>query len=535
VLYLITLGFPALVAVLRDARVATSATVMSTASEARQVGGWLSVLAALSVPPLILGVLRTWIERFGTTTVKGLRRLISSPTIAAWIATPVVIGAGFVLAYNFGLAWAWQPRSAVLTIGAVGLLAFMMAVIDPTASSLHPFYKRRLCSAFAVERVPEAVSPARVRERNYAKLVGLSESRPDGWPELIVCAAANISDEGATPPGRNATPFVFTSDHVGGPDVGYVPTRTFEEVLGPRRKRDITLPAAMAMSGAALSPSMGKLGSRAQAFLLALTNVRLGVWLPNPRCIADADAAAAAAREDRAAAQEDGAAMRKDAAAARTPLGDTRNPMARWYRNWPRPRLIWLVREMLGRNRLNGRYLYISDGGHYENLGVLELLRRGCTTVYCLDASGDPADSFATLGQAMALARTELGIDIPANPDTLVSSRDGKLGGAAHLVVPFKYPQRNAPSIPGTLIYVRAQVTGEAPWDVRAYRQRFPRFPNDSTINQIYTDEKFEAYRALGLHNTRAALTDHARTHGGGWTRHRNGAPAARRQAPTNR
>lgn len=70
------------------------------------------------------------------------------------------------------------------------------------------------------------------------------------------------------------------------------------------------------------------------------------------------------------------------------------------------------------------------------------------------------------------------------------------------------YPPDNGATegVEGRLIYVRSAVTADAPWDVRAYRKRFPAFPNDSTINQLYTDEKFEAYRALGYHNTRAAL-----------------------------
>lgn len=517
VLYLVTLGLPALVAVLRDARAALTGDATTTAGNARELGGWLTIIAALGVPPLVLGVLRTWIERFGPTTLSRLRRLISSPVVAAWIATPLVIGAGFMLAYNFGVAWAWQPRSAWVTAAAAAVLAIMIAVIDPTASSLHPFYKSRLCSAFAVERVPESISPDRARERNYAELVPLSETGCEGWPDLIVCAAANISDEGATPPGRNAAPFTFTREYVGGPEVGYVPTTTFEAVLGRRRCKDITLAAAMAVSGAALSPSMGKMGSRSQAFLLALTNVRLGVWLPNPRCIArlDDDSEQGRSKQNRN---------------GRTRHASDSNPLARFYRNWPRPRLIWLLREMLGRNRLNGRYLYISDGGHYENLGLIELLRRGCTTIYCFDASGDPADSFATLGQAMALARTELGVEIPADPDALKAPSKDELGDTAHLIVPFTYRQDDGHDISGNLIYVRSQVTADAPWDVRAYRQRYPRFPNDSTVNQLYTDEKFEAYRALGMHNARAALTDHASARAQTRARHRNGGPPVRNE-----
>ena len=54
----------------------------------------------------------------------------------------------------------------------------------------------------------------------------------------------------------------------------------------------------------------------------------------------------------------------------------------------PRPRPRYLLKELLGWNSVNDKYLYVTDGGHYENLGLVELLRRGCTKIYCLDASG---------------------------------------------------------------------------------------------------------------------------------------------------
>src|SRR5262249_13816283 len=99
-----------------------------------------------------------------------------------------------------------------------------------------------------------------------------------------------------------------------------------------RRTTDFTLPAAIAMSGAAISPSMGKLTRRPFTFLLALANLRLGVWVPNPRWVAN--------------------------------ITSRRSTLA-----FGRPRPRYLFNELLGRNRVGGRYLYVTDGGHYENLG----------------------------------------------------------------------------------------------------------------------------------------------------------------------
>ena len=52
----------------------------------------------------------------------------------------------------------------------------------------------------------------------------------------------------------------------------------------------------------------------------------------------------------------------------------------------PRPEYLW--KELFGRNRIDDKFLYVTDGGHYENLGLVELPRRGCGTIYCFDACG---------------------------------------------------------------------------------------------------------------------------------------------------
>jgi hypothetical protein len=261
------------------------------------------------------------------------------------------------------------------------------------------------------------------------------------------------------------TSFTFSPVEVGGPLVGGVSTRDYEDALGYNRRRDITLPAVVAMSGAALSPSMGKLTRKPLTFLMALANVRLGVWIPNPR--------------------------RLNEWKQRSLFGGEKPGRHRDIRKRPRP--SYLFRELLGRNRIDGKFLYVSDGGHYENLGLVELLRRGCLRIYCFDASG--GTSFGALGDAIALARTELKVEIDIDPRRLVP--DAKRHLAKHDCVEgtITYPDGSR----GTLIYARTVVTARVPWDVHAYHEGDPTFPHTSTANQLYTDQKFEAYRALGV------------------------------------
>ncbi|HKT82554.1 MAG TPA: patatin-like phospholipase family protein [Solirubrobacterales bacterium] len=416
---------------------------------------------------------------------------------AGAIAGPLLLLFVYVLAVAMGMAEIARSSDAVdwwVPAVGCGVLAFFALVyfrVDLTTWSLHPFYKRRLSSAFALKRVranqltpaerdrTEVVEPSPqgiAVERDYDELVPISETALDegrdrAWPTLLVCAAANISDTAATPPGRDVTSFTFSAKTVGGPLVGAIGMSSLEQDCG-YRDRDFTLPAAVAMSGAAISPSMGKMTAKPLRFLMALANVRLGVWVPNPRWVAAEDGKPVPAR----------------------------------------PRPSYLLRELFGWNSVSAKYLYVTDGGHYENLGLVELLRRGCTHVYCLDASGlsSDGDQFGSLGEAIALARSELGVEIsfdgeegrPAERPTPADMvPDEKSHFAKDDVVTARIKYRSGEE--GRLVYVRNAMTQAVPWDVHAHHEADPRFPNNSTVDQLYTDQKFEAYRVLG---SRAAV-----------------------------
>jgi hypothetical protein len=419
----------------------------------------------------------------------------------AWVAGalvgPLLLASVIWLALSLTLAHASSTSInalyVVMGIGALVAFALLYSAVDLTSWSLHPFYKRRLCTAFALKRVrpsdllsgedgagATAIAQAGEQgiavERDFDTLVPLSQTAPiDGaWPTLLVCAAANISDSGATPAGRHVTSFTFSAHSVGGPLVGGIDTVALEDTFsaydgrprllgrprrrrGGRRRRDLTLPAAVAMSGAALAPSMGKMTRRPLTFLLALANVRLGVWVPNPRWV------------------------------ARPEMGK------KWVR-YGRARPFYLACELLGHNRVNAKYLYVTDGGHYENLGLVELLRRGCTEIFCLDASG--GNGFSELGDAIALARSELGVQIKL--DTMQPlTADAATGIASQPALTATFTYEDGTS--GTLVYARNVMTEAVPWDVKAYRAIDHAFPEDSTTDQLYTDQRFEAYRALGV------------------------------------
>jgi hypothetical protein len=415
---------------------------------------------------------------------------------AAWLLGPLLVVGTVVAFLLILLGRGALPLEVPLGAGVVFILLYSLG--DATAWSLHPFYRRRLCVAFAQRRIARVAGDAigKAEERDYRKLVPLSESGvrpgPDkSWPTLLVCAAANVSDVGATPPGRGVTSFTFSTTAMGGPLVGGIGTKQFEDRMHPSRKRDFTLPAAVAMSGAALSPSMGKQTRRSVTFLLALANVRLGVWVPNPR------------RVESWLQTRNG--FRRLGRAVRTRgERDLLNPFATLEREqrcqvtqtkrflFPRPNMRYLLKELTGRNSVNDPFLYVTDGGHYENLGLVELLRRGCTDIYCFDASS--GKTCGALGDAIALARSELGVEITIDPSKLVPAERGTAENTT-AVGTIRFPHSD---VTGRLHYVRSVVTEGVPYDVHAFRAVDAAFPHDSTADQLYTDQKFEAYRALG-------------------------------------
>lgn len=430
-----------------------------------------------------------------------LRRKATIALLVAGILIPLAALSAFVL--MVGDAAVLGPMGQVSVFGnelgpqlywfcfLLLVLLVFSALSDETLWSMHPFYKRRLASAYALHRT----GPTEARPVDYDKLLSLSSyarkslSKTDHWPELIVCAAANVSGVGDAPTGRRAVSFTFGPREVGGPDVGWIKTKDMEESLDWRRRRDITLPAAVAISGAALSPAMGKMTRSGVTALLALANARLGVWLPNPSWVK---------------AMPNGSMWRQ------------------------RPRVRYLFNEMLGKHPSRGLFLYVTDGGHWENLGLVELLRRGCTEIYCFDAAGDKVDTFFTLGEAVALARTELGVEININPEVMEPADSAKSEGqhahpdaskrtketsespkepsrsqADFVVATFTYPNQ----VKGKLIYCKAAVTESDPWDVKSYAEKDNDFPTHGTIHQLYREERFEAYRALGYHTATRAVT----------------------------
>jgi hypothetical protein len=264
---------------------------------------------------------------------------------------------------------------------------------------------------------------------------------------------------------RSALSFTFSPLHAGSSALGwYRPSREF--AFDPLRKRGITLGQAVTISGAAASPQMGEFTTPSMAFLLALLNARLGVWLGNPG-----------------------------------PSGH-----ATWRARDPRSGIAPIVREMLGWTAETNPYVFLSDGGHFDNLGLWEMVLRRCRHIVVVDAGCDPDYRFEDLANAVRRARIDHGVEIVFDPETMNALRDAP--AKPHVVTgTIQYPE-SAPGVVGSIVYIKPALSGDEPVDVTTYRAAHATFPHESTANQWFTEAQFESYRALGRHSVEAALED---------------------------
>ncbi len=221
----------------------------------------------------------------------------------------------------------------------------------------------------------------------------------------------------------------------------------------------IPLGSAVAISGAAVNPNCGYHTFPPLAFLMTVFNVRLGVWLANPRF-----------------------GIKEYWARMRRPQGG------------PGLSLLYLLNELFATATDESKYVNLSDGAHFENLALYELVRRECDFIVAGDAGEDPGPSFEDLVNAIRKCRTDLGAEIKLDvaPFTITGS-DGY--AIAHAVPgTIKYASKKQ----GHLLYIKSSLTGNDPLDVLAYKRANGAFPHQSTADQWFDESQFESYRMLG-------------------------------------
>jgi hypothetical protein len=370
--------------------------------------------------------------------------------------------------------------------------------LSANANSLHRLYRDRLGKAFLFDPtkrmaagafsrfkgVTGAEADASLRNSDLQPQDGLQVSKldPDMTPYHLINTALNIeASKYVNRRGRNADFFIFSPLFTGSAATGYVETKLMEEIW-----TGLTAGTAMAVSGAAASSNMGSATIKPLVPTLAILNVRLGYWLVNPAKVAGA--------------------LKK----------------ALIWRFFDR---LYFLKEALGLLTENSETIYLTDGGHIENLGVYELLRRRCKLIIVIDAEADPDMSFGSLVNLQRYARIDFGLrlDLPwaaiRDATREASAEVLETGGlppdkAPHgphcalgtIYYPRKPGATNDPNSTGVLLYVKSSLTGDENDYVIEYKRRNPSFPHETTLDQLFSEEQFEAYRNLGFHAVNSAF-----------------------------
>jgi len=464
--------------------------------------GNVGLLAGLAAALAALG--RTVASGLGSAEAAGgklVARLVAMlrTKLAPWVGSLLILAAAYVallrLTNNYATSSAWRADWSMAVV-LLGTVLAVRVLTDANRTSLHHFYRERLATAYLVERENRRKATARDYRKPIAvsRFAGPDREQPVG-PELVMAAVANAVDEEYVPTGRGCVPFIIAAGRTGVigdrslPPGGTTFTRSYE-AYADYGGRDLTLPAAMAISGAALSPLTGRSSSRTRPVrvLLTVLNARLGVWLPNP--YAPPPMVIARARAERAALDAGGVAA-TPAARRRVAAWEV---AARVVSVGSKPGPYRLLREAFGRPSLHDRKLYVTDGGHYDNLGLLESLRRRPARIFVIDASNDARNTFGALGEAIATARMDLGVEVTVDVSRLRSSGDER-AAYAWTVGTATYDDSDQVT---DIVFLKAQLVPDLTWDVEHYARENPDFPRRSTGDQFYDEWDFEAYRELG-------------------------------------
>lgn len=404
-------------------------------------GLYRSLEDAIGSPQGVVGLIAAMPVLFAALALGfGFRSTVGRVLLTlAGIAGPLLLlMTYFALVYGTWVPASWPAVWASVALAA-GLTAWLSA-FNANWISPHRYYRNRLADTYLLRRSqPPVVDPQ--------KLSSLRSANPRA-PYHLINAAVNLP--GSKEPGlrgRSSDFFVFSQHFCGSPLLGYCRTSELEE-----KDPSLDLGSAMAASGAAASTYMGAGTMRGLVFLLALLNVRLGYWLPNPKRLHE----------------------------IRSGIG-------------ARPFSLWT--ELWGGLDEHDKFVNLSDGGHIENLGIYELLRRRCKLIIAVDAEADPRMIFPSLMRLIRYAQIDFGIQIRVDLDDLRPNEQGFV--RAH----FNLGEIDyGGGLTGYLLYIKSSLTGNERDYVLDYRRAHPSFPHETTADQFFNEAQFEAYRALGEH-----------------------------------
>lgn len=355
----------------------------------------------------------------------------------------------------------------VIFVGSAILFVLLLRLVDLNIFSAHSFYRNRLARTFmGASRETRSPNPfTGFDPDDDLKLASIAGQRPIH----LINATLNLTGgEDLAWQTRRGASFVFTPCYSGysictsmGTQVsGYRPSTQYAGGL--------SLATAVATSGAAASPNMGFHTSMSVAALLTAFNMRLARWCPNPARI---------------------------------------ESESQWQRESPKWSAGPLFAELFGEANGRNAWVNLSDGGHFDNLGIYELARRRAALIVVTDVGAAGSYQFDDLAMLVRKLSVDFGVELQIDEAALdqirppctkpgVDPDKSSCFSAKHWAFGrICYPDG---SEPGYLVYVKSSLTENAAVDIRQYRDAHPAFPHESTADQWFDEDQFEAYRHLG-------------------------------------
>ena len=416
--------------------------------------------------------LRKWLTEPVTETkagnllgwIVGILKRSSAKILAsiAWLLLFLLVGLGM----QWGFVAMKTPGDWIfwsLPVGGAIVIVLMILFFDPARIGMHELYRSRIsrCYLGASNRKGSQTGDSQAKKAGSNRVIGerqgddltLGKLRETGCnkPLHLICTAANnMSGDTLGTLYRGAQSAVIS---VHGVSLG-----GFTEA-----QDGLKLSSALTASAAAFNSQMGRISmdlGPAVTFLMSAFNLRLGLWVKNPKCSGQ--------------------------------------------RALPFPGLLFFA-ELLGLSRTNWKHLLLSDGNHFENFGLYELIRRHCRYIIVSDCGADPTVVFDDLANVFRRIREDFGVEIELDISRLRPGTDGL--ASQHAVVGTIHYNGLGGVDKGTILFFKAALTGDEPPDVLQYWNWNKTFPNESTANQFYDEAQWESYRRLGEHSGRVVLS----------------------------
>jgi hypothetical protein len=375
-------------------------------------------------------------------------------------------------------------RAAVFASGALAIVLGWGTNVNYVG--LHRFYRDRIMEAFmpAAESVAkDEVGPSDGADRlSIADLWPPRQPTPPGPKRAIPYPIVNtnvilVNDDDRKRAWRGGDSFIISPRYIGSTATGWEMASRHIDKHGPQ-----TLASAVAASGAALNANAAYVGAgvtrdRLLSIVMVLMNLRLGMWIGCPSQWASG-------------------------AIAHEP-------------NHFMPGFIYGM--TLGGYRSGSRFQELSDGGHFDNLGIYELIRRRLSVIFVVDGEEDNTTAMPALFSLAQRVKEDFNvtIDLGNGLDNIVPAPPAATAAATfpfgakyvkepYFEAPILYPDATPP---GRLIYVKLSLVEDAGFEVKGYRAQHADFPHQPTSDQFFMPEQIEAYRTLGYHNMEKALT----------------------------